>query len=207
MTLLLFSVCLLAGCNTAQQEASTTTSTTTTSTTSTTLFSGGREYFPNTNGYAWHYQVYSYFSPESYPIAMIFDGTTTVGSLTVQIQREEYYPPATYLTIEALVMVDDNTVSTYGTISFPTTEAFVLLNFPLTIGKTWLFTGTHEATVMTRESVTVPAGTFSDCLKVRYIPSNRQTTDYWYARDVGLIKGLTVHVDGTTTIELTSKNF
>ena len=139
-------------------------------------------------------------------MAMTFAGITTIGAQTYQKQRYDYSWP-TYLTFESLVIVDNAATATYGTTQSPTTDAFVLLDFPLTIGKTWTVDRMFGATVMTNESVTVAGGTFNDCVQVRYL-GGVTTVYYWYARNVGLVKGVSV-ISGSSpsTIELTSNNF
>ncbi len=183
---------VVGGCNTA--------------TTTSTVASAGREYFPNTEGYSWTYQATSFFAPTNYSLSLTFSGTAAVDSLVVQKQRYDYQDQI-FPTMEALIAVNDLAVLSYGTTQSSTTSAFVTLDFPLTIGKTWFTEVTNEAEVITRESVTVPAGTFDDCLLVKYTFGSRQTNYYWYARNVGLVKGISIHVDGTGTLELTSKNF
>jgi hypothetical protein len=75
--------------------------------------------------------------------------------------------------------------------SSPTT----LLKLPLAQNATWVadsttYTGVLTATVIGKDAVTAPAGTFSDAWKVAYAYDSMPTAPfhYWFAGNVGLAK-------------------
>jgi hypothetical protein len=97
----------------------------------------------------------------------------------------------------------------HGSGSQPTTDPEMILKYPLEVGTTW--TDIHLSRyydVVTVESITTPAGTFS-CKKVRISTLLLEYWHYcWYAKDVGMIKeeyGL-LYGDSTSR-EVISKNF
>ena len=125
-------------------------------------------HFPNTDGNSWEYESSSSTTSETTIYKTTFNGTYTLGSLTLQRQKQESFSSLFSYTQEALVKVSDSDVKFYGTVSNPTLEAEAFLMFLMGIGDKWFTQGTDEATVMVKENVTVPAGTYNDCLKIRY---------------------------------------
>jgi hypothetical protein len=206
---LVFILIILTGCETLQKAESTTTTSTTTTITTTTIATSGREYYPNTDGYSWTYN----FSGGGFSgtVTFIINGTTTVGGLTVQKWKTESSLGGT---AESLIRVTDSNVKSYGTLTSPTTEAYTSLVFPLKIGNNWITSGTYEATVLSQEDVSVPAGTFSGCFKIRDY-SSYGYSDTFLAKNTGMVKAVSVMISryGTvettivSTLELTAKNF
>lgn len=167
---------------------------------------GGREYFPNTDGYIWNYRSTQTGTTEIGLVKYSFNGTTTVGGLTVQKYKGEAFLGTLANTSESLMRVTDTDVKTYGSTTSPTTEATNYFIFPLKIGNKWLISGTNEATVVAQENVSVPAGTYINCFKIRY-PYGSSYTDMWLAKNVGIVKLLSYSTTGALTMELTSKSF
>ncbi|NQT29546.1 MAG: hypothetical protein HQ596_03130 [Candidatus Saganbacteria bacterium] len=198
---------------------------------------GGREYFPNTDGYSWSYvgTFSSTQSGDAYPPLMItetsavaqqtFDGTAVLDPLTVQILKGEStitvealdlsYSHTQTVTGEYYYRVTDSAVYYYGSYGNQGPEATYLV-FPLEIGNSWVYSGTSEVLVEDIEDVTVPAGTYSNCYKL----SSTGGGLMWLAQNVGIVKfqsgsnqvsvenGVVVGVATTvSTYELTSKNF
>lgn len=180
----------LAGCNV-------TTSGTTT---------GGREYFPNTDGYSWSYRTTSTSTPDVYTTRMTFDGTAAVGSVVVQVARTEYTLGTLTNTYESYLRVTDTGVFAYGSSSYPTTEASTLYAFPLEVGNSWT-TIYSTCEVLARENVTTPLGTYNNCFKIRSQGSSSSYGDVWLAPNVGMVKMESVSPYAVGTQELTSKNF
>lgn len=165
---------------------------------------GGVEYFPHNNGYSWTYKITRQGTTAVYSLIYTFNGTQSVGSITCQKFKSEnnMYRSATS---ESLVYVTNSDVKNYGTSTSPTTEPFTLLKFPLTVGSSWISFGTQEVRVQAKESITVPTGTYDT-----FRNFNEQGSAYaysWYAKDVGLIKIISVSGSMTITAELVSKNF
>jgi hypothetical protein len=85
-----------------------------------------------------------------------------------------------------------------------------LLAFPLEVGKTWNAIPVSSqivGTVVARENVTVPAGTF-DCYKVSMVTTSGSysfTSTAWIGNNVGLVKSTSDYSTAETV--LVSKNF
>lgn len=171
--------------------------------------SGGKEYFPNTNGYSWTY-ISSGFSH-----TRTWDGSQSFSGLTLQKMKI-----VNGGTSEVLYLVTDSGVTFYGYSMAPTPDSWAILSFPLTTGKKWTrvynsdYRGSSE--VIGTETVTVPAGTFT-CIKVKtnfamlLFGMNKEIYD-WYAPNVGLVKTMDITATTSggpaiTTTEMTSKNF
>ena len=195
------------GCgSSASTTVVTTTTTVTTTSTSTTL--AGRQYYPNTDGYSWTYRKTSTSSTTTdatiYIDRFTFSGTAMAGSIEAQILKQENISPypSTF---------ENYKVITADYVKQLSPEAYTLLVFPLCLGASWTLYGSDEATVISFESVTVPAGTFNECFKVRMVHAVDSWADVWYAKDVGMVKAIAFSGTPTywyqTETELTEKNF
>jgi hypothetical protein len=95
--------------------------------------------------------------------------------------------------------VTDSGVYYYGNSFSSIDQGRVILDFPLSVGKSWTVYSTGEesrtASVIGDEDVTVPAGTFS-CYKVSYISwrgtAEVSSADIWYGDGVGIVKSITM---------------
>ncbi|MFA5839441.1 MAG: hypothetical protein WC890_02140 [Candidatus Margulisiibacteriota bacterium] len=182
------------GTSTASTTSTSIVSTTTTTTSVTTTTNNDQAYFPNTNGYSWKKVI---IGDPLYYETSTFDGTVVISpSITAQkLKQNTTYNGTDFFTGEVYYVVDSTGVYTYGTLNSPTTEATVVLSFPLTVGRTWTRSSysymTTEATIVSRESVSVAAGTF-DCYKIAYVnryPDSSTSTDYfWYGLNAGQVK-------------------
>jgi len=89
-----------------------------------------------------------------------------------------------------------------------TTEYKILLKFPLTLNETWSHndsTGTRLEVLSLSETVSVAAGSFSDCALVREIVTigtTDWTTDHYYHRGAGNVKNILTTSGMYGTIEL-----
>lgn len=163
------------------------------------------DYFPSDEGDAWHYS-----GTDGSSQIMTVEGTTQVGANTVQILKSSYTPPTGFTTTGESYFKKDN--SGVYLFSAQTTEVFTYLSFPLEIGKSWTSYNyspfTQQATVLARENVTVPAGTFS-CYKIGYvfwIGTVEADTQYiWFGDKAGMVK----RTSSSSTVEavLDWKNF
>ena len=205
----LFFVVYLVGCGTSGSDATTTT----TSTTTTTTIAGGSQYFPRVDGYIWTYDYIT--GGETGSMVISFEGTYDVGTLETQIRKQNAVHPSYPSTAEIYLIVTDDAALVYGTSSSPTTECQTYLPFPLSVGESWsyqLLNLIAYCSIVSYESVTVPAGTFDDCYEVYTTYESGSSVDVyeWYAPDVGLVKNNNVSINTgliTATFELTSKNF
>lgn len=74
---------------------------------------------------------------------------------------------------------------------------------PPEVGKTWTVDDNTTAEYIGQESVTVPAGTFSNCWKMVHIDSGSTDTTWIYvAENVGPVKINWIDVDADTTDEM-----
>lgn len=74
---------------------------------------------------------------------------------------------------------------------------------PPEVGKTWTVDHNTTAEYIGQESVTVPAGTFSNCWKMVHIDSGSTDTTWVYvAENVGPVKINWIEVDADTTHEM-----
>ncbi len=93
-------------------------------------------------------------------------------------------------------------------------EPDTALALPLEQGKTWTVSASGDTTVVAevvgREDVTVPAGTYADCWKVKMtlsVGGESQVIYWWYADGIGRVKntldytsvGATFHAENTLT--------
>lgn len=205
---------------------------------------GDSSYYPHVNGYSWTYNTSSktttktiynsntYLSTQetSGTEVDLFNGTSEVSGVgTAQVLQVTTTTTSGSTTSNSLIVANSSNVKYYGTTSAPTTDALTMLVFPLSVGSSWTTQNggiTVEASVIAKESVTVPAGTFSDCYKVKYssnyiINSANMTYDVyaWFAKNVGGVKnvsvltatfsysGMDIETTSLSTIELTAKSF
>lgn len=70
-----------------------------------------------------------------------------------------------------------------------------MLALPLETGKTWA-----DCEVMGQENVTVPAGTFNDCWKIREV--DEDTLYMYMALDIGMVKWTQSEIDADTTMDM-----
>jgi hypothetical protein len=70
-----------------------------------------------------------------------------------------------------------------------------ILNYPLEVGKTWVYwvksPGDLKITVeiLSKETVSTPAGTFEDCYQIFYYWELDRDRHYsWFAPNVGMVK-------------------
>ncbi len=169
--------------------------------------SGGREYFPNTDGYSWTYRAPASNTTEVQTAKFSFSGSATVDSLAVQKWKSESFTATTAYTSESYIRITDTDVKFYGSPTYPSTvETSIFLTFPLRIGAKWYTSGTYEANVVAQENVTVSLGTYSNCFKVQF-GSGSMVTNMWFGKNAGIVKIQTIM--GTVEVigDLTSKNF
>jgi hypothetical protein len=202
-TVLVIFAGLLIGCSQETNTGSTT---------------GGREYFPNTDGYSWTYRVSSPATTETATMKFTAAGTTTAGGVTVQKIRAEMTYGSSVSTMEALVRVTETDVSLYSSVTVTTPEVSKMIAFPLSVGSSWIVyrsaSVTQEASVVAQENITVPAGSYTGCFKMR-MPSfslyGASTIETWLAKNVGVVKVLMTSLYGTIEsvglYELTAKSF
>jgi len=163
---------------------------------------GGESYFPHANGYAWRMT-----GSDGSSTIMTVEGTASIGSTTVQCFSSLYISSSnTRSTSEAYYKVDGSGVYAHGSPSYPSSIGIPLIQFPLEVGKTWdvMVSGSYstKATVISKENMTVPAGTF-DCYKITlattYGSSEAYTSTLWLGNNAGIVKS----ISSTSTVETT----
>jgi|GEM_PF-3188079 len=170
-------------------------------------------YFPHKDGYSWTYQkivttetegsgTTTYTTEETF----YFSGTTTI---TDELVVQNRYIQGN--TKESYYLINNTGVYYFGTVDNPSTEAEVVLSYPLYIDKEWIGLMGVTSEVSTFEAVTVPLGTFN-AYKVKSMSFFYE----WYAYNVGKVKDyaeITVTIAGPllmtseATRLLKSKNF
>jgi hypothetical protein len=195
----------LIGCSQSSDTPSPTTSTVTSTTsnpivsTTVAVFKGYREYYPNTDGYSWTY-TRNFSDGRSQTEKITYAGTTTAFLQTVQIARRETHAPGSVSTSESLFKVSALAVYVVKNMSGTDVLAAAFV-FPLFVGS-----DSGASTVLALEDVTVPAGSFINCFKLRSTDGG-YTYYSWLAPNVGMVKAEKINSTSISTAELTSNNF
>jgi len=175
------------------------------------------EYYPNFIGNKW--RLRNATSGEE-RIVRITENKMILGQETNLLEREtKHNIDKLYIATESdgtlKLYSSEINVGFFGTLTFHYNPPEVFMPYPLNVGTTWTVAGQTKviwatissstvATVEAKEDVTVPAGTFRNCFKIRQeyttAPLDVNVTTYmWLAPNVGLIK----EMDGRgTTFEL-----
>ena len=165
------------------------------------------DYYPLNQGNTWTYES-RWGSTELYTEIALVDGSETVNG--TDFARIAHSWGVEYRAVTA------NGMEFYKEIDFSDddpevhTPPVVLIPAQLTIGQTYSITSaafTYTLTVMGVETVTVPAGTFQDCLKVEVEVVENGHTEYiteWFAPGVGLVRDICEENGETETEELVS---
>ncbi len=183
-------------------------------------------YFPHNDGYSWEYACKQTVgtSESSWTKTYYFDGTATLSDGRI-VQKLMVSEEATATSIKCssfagtsgYYQIDDSGVRHYGSLSHPTTEATLILPFPLDVGNTWERGAIGTFEVIGVETVDVPAGSFST-FKVGLQEEGFEMYE-WYADGVGMVKsymrfpctnledGRIVPVERVITCEVISKIF
>ena len=191
LMIVLFCV-LVSGCSLLQQTSS----------------GGGESYFPHAQGNTWRQS-----STDGSSQIMTAEGSTSIGSTTVQLFRSTYISSSgSVSTSDAYYRIDSTGVYSHGSSSYPSSIGIPIFSFPLEVGKMWdvMVSGPYstKCTVLAKENVTVPAGTF-DCYKIEGLSMYGTIEVYrsyiWLGNNAGIVKG----TSNTSTIEsvLQWKNF
>lgn len=165
---------------------------------------GGREYYPNNDGYTWTYNIGVSDAGSQRGIAA-FNGVTSINGKEFQILKIDNNKDAK--SVLRLIKVDENSAKDFGLSTDLGTQESVLLTFPLKVGNSWKISSQETASIDAIEDVTVSAGIFKNCFKVSYTFSNRKS-QRWYAKNVGIIKRIDSFDDGlVTNWQLAARNF
>ena len=142
------------------------------------------EYFPLDTGSTWTYERRTDGgAPNDHTVSVI--GTETVNDKTYTVMSSGYSDYFNAFRIE------NNTVYTHAE-----NEDKEYLKFGVDRGSKWAITSIRgkilSATFIDTETVSVPAGTYEDCLHFELnLPlgeTSYEKTDLWYARNVGLVR-------------------
>ena len=93
-----------------------------------------------------------------------------------------------------------------------TTEYDIWLKYPVTLGETWMKSDSSQAELEVTSlstTVTVPAGTFDNCIVVRetlQVGSSTSVTNHYYHRGVGQVQNVISSETMLGTIKLTGYN-
>ena len=148
------------------------------------------DYFPLQTGVSWTYErTIDNGAPSDQTVSVT--GTETANDITYSLMSPGY--PGYY----GSYRFENNTVH-----ALSENEDKVYLMFGGVIGNDWVVDSIREnvltGTFLDIETVEVPAGTFEDCLhfelRLPYGNTSYESTDMWFARDVGLVKTIRVLV-------------
>jgi|UniRef100_A0A7V3RIE9 hypothetical protein len=171
---------------------------------------GEKDYFPIAVGNVWNYQSTSTTKMPDTTITTVdttkveVTGETTLNNGTKVFEvvaKGKQYADTSYFekTDDYIFVYEDKSSTTPDT-------AFVL---PLEENKSWnvhkdtSYTETRK--IITKESVTVPAGTYDDCWKVMDIFTDgtiAETSYVWLAPDVGQVKMTFTEQDTNFTVDV-----
>ena len=172
---------------------------------------GGRSYFPNEEGYSWLLRRLQ----DGRGTLITAEGMVVIpGDITVQLFKSSYLDASGTLisTGEEYMKITDAGVYHYGIPSSIVDPPAVLLDFPLTVGKSWTVSSSGgdvtTANVIVNEEKTVLAGTF-ECYKVNYITMygtiEMGSSNTWYGDNAGIV--LSISYPSMTRTELEWKSF
>lgn len=164
----------------------------------------GDTYFPLKPGMSWTYEIVSDKHPTQKVVVTNLPSREVKGT-KVTLRKSEAGGPARFY----LVGSDDKGIFRFGEQKSETAEPEIItprdyyIRNPATTGTTWDTTakmGPEEVNInltieSTSDSVTVPAGTYKDCLKIKHVGGNKDKSltveaYEWYAPEVGLVKSL-----------------
>jgi hypothetical protein len=158
---------------------------------------GGQGYFPHADGYSWRRT-----SADGATGVSTFEGTTQIGSTTTQVFKETWISiSGEVTTLETYIRIDDSGVYFYSP-SYPDVS-ITYLSFPLEIGKSWQYAPISTAgvaTVISKETVTVPAGSF-ECYEIKSVYPSGDIFYYWYGNNAGLVKSSSNSSTGEGVLE------
>ncbi|MGQ9706991.1 MAG: TapB family protein [bacterium] len=152
---------------------------------------GGGEtgYYPHKDQSTWIY----YDNVSQVDVTWKFNGTKT-HDIVGEVQVLEITSGAqTQGTSEIYIKVTENDVTIYYDLSDDKYK-WVVLKFPLSVGKEWNWVLTYEgqdtnmsAKVEKEEKINVPAGEFT-CFKVTYSSEGIPVESIWFANGTGIVK-------------------
>lgn len=176
----------------------------------------GTTFFPLAVGNIWEYMLTQTMTT---PDTTIFGGTGTqeqeitaettldngtevfeqVTITTIIVQFDTIFADTSMFVDTTYIQETENYLLMYD--SKDDTEPDTMAALPPEIGKSWNTEDSTTATYVGQESVTVPAGTFSDCWKIAiFMPAGDDTTWFYVAEDVGMVKMLMTETDADTAM-------
>lgn len=172
----------------------------------------GTVFFPLSVGNEWNFDM---TMTETTPS----DTTVVTGTQSQEITAETTLDDGTAVFEQTMIMtMEIDTLTTIVDTSIEyieETEDFLLAYdnkadtipdtvaaLPPEVGKTWNVDDSTTAEYIGQESVTVPAGTFSDCWKMVQIESTNDTVWIYVADNVGPVKINWIGVEADTTNEM-----
>ena len=169
--------------------------------------------------YNWHIEGQSFYDATTIKVV-------TIDNSGYFRMIEQWYPSGDELPSEEYYYYYESATDDYwGSVFHPIDDSMrIILYKNCYVGQKWNFdshfspnkpvTITVEV-LSVSDTVVVPAGTFSDCIKVRHSVVSEDWEEYlWYRKDIGLIKTETeknllgyLGFGGVAIMELSSKNF
>ncbi len=182
--------------------------------------SGNTDYLPMAVGNQWNYSVSGY-SIEAGADTIIISGSSISKVLEVTTHQQGFQLYAIHDSTTTIMTTPDTTITCITTAmtyahnadtewriydDTTSTDYEILMKLPVTLGDGWI-PDADEPTVMrtvlsVSETVTVPAGTYTDCANLR--DSDSQEPDFYFdllfSRGTGVVRFLINESDSTETV-------
>jgi hypothetical protein len=155
------------------------------------------DYFPLKNGQVWQYEANVVVPPdtataESFAYAIAVTGSSVEAGLgrvyAVRFTRDEESHMAFVFrkTKEAVLVLPSSLFNRLE----PASDWVRLLELPLRAGAFWYGSAEYGVSVevLSREAVTVPAGTFRNCFRIRVRTDAPYAMDLWLAPNSGIVQ-------------------
>ena len=161
---------------------------------------GGKDYLPLAVDNQWVYNVLATISASDTVATGVYTNKIatkiTIGGddaykMTVKDSVHLVSPDSAFVTTSTVYIRDAK--DAFLTYSDTTEAPDTFLFKDLELDKTWtqIDTVSHDTTVNTvvlKEDVTVPAGTYDDCWKVKMVHNSGLPNYYWFASGTGVVK-------------------
>lgn len=147
---------------------------------------GRDSYFPHMDKAMWEYLIDD-FSAENTYLTIYLDGVShhqTQGTLQVCLLYLDYqFYDKIYL------LANEHEVTTYKYLNTEE-ESMKLIDYPLTLGKTWSWGEYFAEVTSLTETLHTPKGDFENCAVIRYYQNGVWSQAFCFAKGVGIVRFL-----------------
>ncbi|MCK4505941.1 MAG: hypothetical protein KAW14_10005 [Candidatus Aegiribacteria sp.] len=180
--------------------------------------SGNTDYLPMAVGNQWNYSLSGYFT-EAGTDTVIISGSCVSKVLEVTTHQEGFQLYAIQDSSTTTLTFPDTTLTNIDTLyahkadtewrrydDTTSTDYEIFMKLPVSLGDGWI-PNADEPTIMrtvlsVSETVTVPAGTYTDCANLRDSDSQEPDFyfDHYFSRGTGVVRFLISETDSTETV-------